>query len=276
MGTIIVLVLIAIAVIAFVIGLEAKKKLNDVFRRMAENRNGQLSPGGFGRMPTMDFPYRGLPVKLDYYSTGGKHPTLYTQLSFRYPDPKLRLEVFPEGFLNFLGKYFGTEDIEIGSDDFDLKYIIRGSSKRLVKEFLTESVQTRIEDLARFRNSGNIFIGVTAGSLLVKKISGFRDEPTLNQFIDLGTALFDAVSAQMMQGIEFSVEPDSSDEATADEVICQVCGDIITSDAVSCKSCRTLHHEDCWEYHGACSTYGCGQARFVRRPRRRPVGRKKR
>ena len=45
--------------------------------------------------------------------------------------------------------------------------------------------------------------------------------------------------------------------------ICQICGDDITSDVVFCRSCKTPHHEDCWQYYGACSTYGCGQTRFL-------------
>lgn len=42
------------------------------------------------------------------------------------------------------------------------------------------------------------------------------------------------------------------------EVICQVCGQSLTGIVVSCNSCDSLHHEDCWAYTGRCATFGCG------------------
>ena len=68
-----------------------------------------------------------------------------------------------------------------------------------------------------------------------------------------------AVSTQGA-GIEFV------DEATAqpiDEAICQICGEDITREMVFCRRCKTPHHRDCWEYYGACSTYGCQEKRFT-------------
>lgn len=39
---------------------------------------------------------------------------------------------------------------------------------------------------------------------------------------------------------------------------CQVCGQGLLSDVVSCLTCATPHHADCFDYTGRCSTYGCG------------------
>lgn len=40
---------------------------------------------------------------------------------------------------------------------------------------------------------------------------------------------------------------------------CRVCG---VSNAVGathcCPACNTPHHQECWQYAGRCSTYGCG------------------
>jgi hypothetical protein len=38
---------------------------------------------------------------------------------------------------------------------------------------------------------------------------------------------------------------------------CLVCENSLESDAVSCPACATLHHQECWDYVGGCSTYGC-------------------
>lgn len=45
---------------------------------------------------------------------------------------------------------------------------------------------------------------------------------------------------------------------------CQICGANMTDHVVFCAKCRTPHHEECWTYNGACSTYGCREIRFTR------------
>jgi hypothetical protein len=41
---------------------------------------------------------------------------------------------------------------------------------------------------------------------------------------------------------------------------CLVCGDSLERNVVSCPTCATLHHQDCWDYLRGCSTYGCSLA----------------
>ncbi|HVE41357.1 MAG TPA: RING finger protein [Planctomycetota bacterium] len=45
---------------------------------------------------------------------------------------------------------------------------------------------------------------------------------------------------------------------------CQVCGWAMEQWVVLCSKCRTPHHEECWTWNGACSTYGCREIRFTR------------
>jgi hypothetical protein len=40
---------------------------------------------------------------------------------------------------------------------------------------------------------------------------------------------------------------------------CQVCGSPLTRNVVSSAGCATLHHQECWDYVGGCSTYGCAR-----------------
>ncbi len=48
---------------------------------------------------------------------------------------------------------------------------------------------------------------------------------------------------------------------------CQICGEPIKDDIVLCRSCKTPHHQECWVYYGKCSTYGCGETRYLSRTR---------
>ncbi len=45
--------------------------------------------------------------------------------------------------------------------------------------------------------------------------------------------------------------------------LCQVCGEVVTAERIACTRCRTPHHRDCWDYHGSCSTFGCGCPTYV-------------
>lgn len=42
--------------------------------------------------------------------------------------------------------------------------------------------------------------------------------------------------------------------------LCMVCGDELAGEdaSVRCDVCETLHHEECWDYVGKCTTYACG------------------
>jgi ribosomal protein L40E len=48
------------------------------------------------------------------------------------------------------------------------------------------------------------------------------------------------------------------------EAVCRVCGTSIESDVVLCRRCHTPHHHDCWHYAGRCSTYACGERRYIK------------
>jgi len=45
--------------------------------------------------------------------------------------------------------------------------------------------------------------------------------------------------------------------------VCQVCGEHRPEARdVACVECGTVHHQECWEYVGRCSTFGCGSKRY--------------
>jgi len=53
---------------------------------------------------------------------------------------------------------------------------------------------------------------------------------------------------------------------TDDERICQICGTPLDGELVWCARCGTPHHQDCWQFAGVCSTYGCGSSEVRTRP----------
>lgn len=263
---VIVVVLVIVATLAF--SHQRRKQLQHAYARVARQRGGKVVEGGVFSRPMIVFSHREANVVLDVYSTGGKHPTYYTQLHFDWPDNFLRCEVYPEGFFNRLGKLLGMTDLEIGSPNFDATYIITGNSAARIQDLLTPGVQIAIESLRHFLGNGDIYVAFRGGELLVKKKSYLRDYGLLQQFITQGIELYEQASAAGCEGIDFVDEGRIDDGAVrlagkaAEPPNCQVCGDAITDQMVICRSCRTPHHRECWKYYGACSTYGCGQKTF--------------
>ena len=34
------------------------------------------------------------------------------------------------------------------------------------------------------------------------------------------------------------------------------------SETVQCRSCKALHHQECWKENGGCTTFGCQETSF--------------
>ncbi len=259
--------IIAAGIVAFVFMIvvheQQRRRLNATYRAVALRYSGTLTTDDREGRPCVRFAYHGVPVLLDSYCTGGENEVYYTQLHIGWPEPQLRMEVFPERFMGTVGKLLGSPDINIGSPAFDRVYIIRGNDPQRITALLTTPVQASIDKLRRFLGDSDIYIGAKAGTLLIKKKSLISSIYKLESFVALGLAFYDEIAGLRLQGIEILDQRESSFTLDMPDAVCQICGEPITSDAVLCRSCRTPHHRDCWAYCGKCSTYGCGETRFV-------------
>jgi hypothetical protein len=258
---------IGAVVVAIVVVLKAQsvREANRVYCRLAQTYGGScIQAGAFGR-PSVRFQYKGVAVLVDVYSTGGKNPTFYTQLHVNWPGAAIRLEVYPERFFSRIGKLFGMEDIEIGDPQFDEQYIVKSNDLAAVRPWLSAGVRTCIEQLRHFLGNDDIYVSIGGGVLLVKKRSYVRQYRLLEQFARMSLDLFDQALLINAEGIQFFENPAGP---AWERAICQICGEGINEPPVCCYSCNTPHHRECWEYYGACSTYGCGQTRY-----RAPPGR---
>lgn len=257
--------------IGVAMGAAQKKRLNEAFGRLARHCGGALQEAGWFNRPTVTFNHRGTWAKVDVYSTGGKNPTYYTQVHFGWPEPGFRMEVYPEGFFQRMGKFLGMSDVEIGSPQFDREYIITGADRQMLRRRLHPGAQMIINSLRALHGNNAIYISFRNSELLIKKLGMLQDFASLQRLTDLSMELYDAFAEQQDEGIQFVEEPPSP---SAEAAVCQVCGESITTDLVYCQSCQTPHHHDCWNYYGKCSTFGCGERRCYR-PRAKRKSRRK-
>jgi len=261
------LLILGVVVAVLVYAAQQRAELRSSYERLASRYGGRCEPGGLFSTPSVRFSHDDAWVTIDISVTGGKHKTYYTQARFCSPRLGIRCEVYPEGLWSRVGKLMGMVDVEIGSPDFDRRYIISGSDPATLRSLLNPVVQSQIERLHGFLGNSDIYVAFSRGTLLVKKRSLISNRTLLQQFVQMAVELYDQAVQDLDEGIEFVRRTEAP---KASEVICQICGEPITSQVVFCRRCKTPHHLDCWQYYGACSTYGCRETRYLLpKPRRR-------
>jgi hypothetical protein len=236
-----------------------KTALNETYDRLARRFGGRVQTGGWFEMPAATFIVDGVAVRVDIFDSGSKHSRYYTQVHLEWPDPQMRLEVFPDGIWSQMGRLIGMQDIEIGSPEFDRDYVIRSSDIEAVRAFLSGPVQYQVNLLRGLRGNGDIYVSLGAGELLVKKQGLIREFDQLQTLVQMSLELHAQAILTQSSGIEFE---EQSAAQPIDSAMCQVCGESIESEMVICRRCKTPHHHDCWNYFGRCSTYGCGETRY--------------
>lgn len=249
-------------------------ELCTTYQRLAKRFRGRCDVAAIWDRPSTTFIHKNAYAMLDIYSINGKRGKCYTRFRISWPDSRFRCEVYPADVLSRVGHFIGMRDIEIGSQRFDSDYVITGNDVSELREFLTPEVQDCIDQLRSLgqglryfpyedvTSARDIYFEASGGQLLIKKIGVIREYEELEKFVLLALELYDHAMKTSAKGIEFvTAKPVAN--LSLKEAVCQICGETVKLDAVFCRSCKTPHHKDCWEYYGACSTYGCGQRRFL-------------
>lgn len=88
--------------------------------------------------------------------------------------------------------------------------------------------------------------GILTATRTLQNDSSMENWPrTLGSFIRLGNFLMDT-------GLRKEI-------LAASDILCPYCRNDFneTAGTVSCRDCKTRHHQDCWEEVGRCSVFGC-------------------
>ncbi len=218
-------------------------------KRLAEARLGSVEPTHNGH--ALLFGARGFPFRLTNVRRAGSS---FLQVTAPIATGSLRLKLFEENVQPALKKFIGMQDIQMGWPEFDNAYIIQSNSSERLHELLTRDVQTAILKLGK-----QIEVNVLRGKWTCQvRLRSFDEEP-VSQLTDSILAAYFALA----DSINAPVDPALLDLkfVESDEMVCMVCGETIESDRVDCRTCKTPHHKDCWEYMRVCSTYGCGDTK---------------
>lgn len=256
--TFVVLVMLFTAlVVVMAVAQTRADRRNQAFYQLAQRFNGACRPAGWFRSGSVRFRYGTTHATLFSHSGRPHGPATFFQLE--WPDQRLNMEVVScEPSASALAR--DASRLLVGADSFDGNYTVRAWDAREAKLWLSEGVRWQIERLRHFSEPQEVQIVVMQGRLTVKKFGLLRRFDELFEFCQLGLELYDQAMLTRSVGIEFVKEEEAQ---PIREAMCQVCGDNIVSEMVFCRRCKTPHHLDCWQYYGACSTYGCRETVFV-------------
>jgi len=256
----------------FAIIVAQQKGREQVLQRVAQRFRGRLEPGDLFQMAQIRLRFQDYPALVKFTKVG-KHG-YHTHFTITWPDPGLRCEIYPQDILAGFRRLWGIEDIEIGSPQFDRAFFIAGNTRAQVREVLSSEVQALIFRLtgvggANLFSSHAIQVKWAGGAMTVTKPTYLSTYEDLDRFISLAAELFIAALNTRATGITFVAESVKIAEPDEGESQCQVCGEVLAADLVYCSGCKTPHHRECWEYFGGCSTYACGNKKFLVRSKRK-------
>ena len=145
MSGLVFLAIIAVAVTVITIGVNQSKKTNEAWASVAKQLQLVFQPGQIFSRPRISGIHKGCSVLVTTFSRGsGKNQTTYTRFRVSYPHSlDLGLRLTKQGLLSGIGKFFGTQDIEVGDEGFDDAIVVKGRDPERVKEFLTLSRRMR-------------------------------------------------------------------------------------------------------------------------------------
>lgn len=246
---------------AVLLGRAQKANRSAALRAVAATWRGTVIEGGWFGHSHAELQVGGAKARLQHAKEGKRNVTEFT---IHFPDPRLRMEIYPQTVVEQVKKFLGMQDIEVGVPRFDELFIVQGNDSNLIREYLSFETQAALQAVARCSYFFDLHLTIGGGTLRVTKRSDIRKVQDLLRLVQSCETLFIALVSARNLGIEFL--PTTAPPRIS-ETHCQVCGEGLQGSIVYCTRCQTPHHLDCWQYVGTCSVYACGQKRY--RPAKR-------
>ncbi|MCP4805905.1 MAG: hypothetical protein GY913_03690 [Proteobacteria bacterium] len=157
-------ILIFVVITAVVMGIQfvVKNNRKKTWMALGAELDLQFIEGGFFSYPKLVGEYRGVPVKIDVEVRGrGKHKQVYTRVAADVPAILPGgLAVSKEGLLSGVGKFFGSQDIEVGDDSFDGACMIKGETpSEVIRLFQDRSAKDAVWELVHAGTEGSLSSG---------------------------------------------------------------------------------------------------------------------
>ena len=113
----------------------------EIWQQLAEEIQGNYVDGGLWKGDRVEAQIDNWMVVLDTYTVStGKSSITYTRMRAPFVNlSSFYFKIYRSGFFSGLGKMLGMEDIEIGYEEFDNDFIIKGNNKEKLKQIFSNS-----------------------------------------------------------------------------------------------------------------------------------------
>jgi hypothetical protein len=259
------LVLMAAAIVVLVVAAARAQTHADVwnqaFSHVARRYGGHLSLGGWFGQPQWRLQYGPVYVRLATYQHGGRRGARIMELMAQFPEAQRRCEVVSKSTGPAL--FVLASDLiplDWPRDDFSLRWDVRADDPDEARMLLSTSVRYHLDQIRRTPDWADTSLSVHPGWLILRRRWTSTRPADLVAFVDLALGLVDQLQLTRTVGIDFV---DEGQVKVIEQARCLVCGEILVHEIVYCRRCKTPHHRECWEYTGACSTYGCRETQYL-------------
>jgi hypothetical protein len=242
------------------------------YHRLASRYRGRYENRGLSDPPTVSFEYNGSTVRV------GLAPPIQGQLlpprtrvviRFGRGLP-FRLELAPVSRPASPQPPKGTRPVRSGEAEFDRAFIVQANDPDMARMFLGIEVRRALAMLLRLAPPGGMLISINPERLLVqvdRNLAAHSEALAIavREALIIHDGLIAGVTAKLAEGVEvIDFGPAAND---AGPPLCKVCGELIsTGPQMLCVKCKAPHHQDCWEFIGSCSIFGCnGKEGVLRR-----------
>lgn len=119
---------------------------NEIWKQLSNEINGEFTPSNFFKPSRVKANIDDWTIILDTHTVStGKSSITYTRLRAPFTNNDgFKFKIYKEGIFSEIGKFFGMQDIEIGDEIFDKKFIIQSNNETKVKELFSNY---KIKDL---------------------------------------------------------------------------------------------------------------------------------
>jgi hypothetical protein len=171
----------------------------EIWEQLCQEIGAEVVHGGFWKGTKVQAHVGPWTIVLDTFTESEDKGT-YTRMRAPFLNPVgFRFVIYRKGPLSGVGKFFGMQDIEVGSPDFDEAFIIQGNDEGNVRELLANpNIRQLIDAQPKIRlevkdNEG--WFGPRfpedADELLLRVPGVIKDVPRLKSLFDLFAAVLE-------------------------------------------------------------------------------------
>lgn len=229
-----------------------------VFSGLATRFKGQFTVSAWGGAASLWFRHGDVPVLIRRFRVSESLWRRAYVTQFSVPWPEGRMQVLITARDGGLARSSSRDrEIESGQPEFDTAFLTTSRRADLAKRFLTSEVLAYAYRFIWPYKHG-FRLRLQSGRLTIETREEIQSARDYEGFIRFCIELFDQSQSARESGVAFMQSEQAQIVADAK---CPVCSEVLIA-MVVCKRCRTPHHEDCWNYYGGCSVYGCRETVF--------------